>query len=51
MEIIAAVALGALTYAYLDDSQMTAQEQPRSEYVEIVVKEEQPNVQWVFING
>jgi len=49
MEIIAAVALGLATYVYLDGGKEVVSSQP-SENVQVVVQEEQPNVQWVFIN-
>ena len=50
MEIITSIVLGLATYAYLEtpSKEEVSQTQP---YVNYIVKEEQPNVQWVFING
>jgi len=51
MEIIAAIALGAATYAYLDKPSQTEVVEYKSPIVSYEVTQEQPNVQWVFING
>ena len=51
MEIIAAIALGYGVYTYLDQDQDGLLDTPYQESVSLHIEPEQPNVQWVFING